>query len=176
MSWDRQCWLSRGLGSFVAPKAHSSLPKHPYTYNTVPQLRLQIPHVLSSSCCLQDHFQPYWWSGALQPPCTAQCNHNTFIYQSEVYLQEAALKTPHQCIHSRSCTNLVKAQTSVRSNKPCSGFIFVAVSCPSVLPQVILELSNPSLAPYPTPRPCKSGIVFYHTSPTAREPTSRCSL
>lgn len=94
-----RCWLSCRLGSFTSPNDHSGLPKHPYKYNTIPRsdykqhtacaLQLVLP-LRSLPACVQDTAGVVHCSY----PATAQCNDNTFIYQSEMRLQEVAPKAP----------------------------------------------------------------------------------
>jgi len=129
----------RGAGLFCTPKRPlgSALGIHKNTT----RFHSQITH--SAACPLwlpppPRSLQPHTgrrWSGALQlPSTTAQCNHDTFIYQSEMRLQEMAPKTPCKCFHLRPCIHPAKAQASARSNVLWSGFIFVAASCLSILP------------------------------------------
>lgn len=90
---------AHAAGSFTSPNDHSGLPKHPYKYNTIPRsdykqhtacaLQLVLP-LRSLPACVQDTAGVVHCSY----PATAQCNDNTFIYQSEMRLQEVAPKAP----------------------------------------------------------------------------------
>lgn len=128
-----QALLALGeAGLFHTPKRPlgSSLYIHQTHHNSTGRLQIA-QHIPSSHC---EHSLPTYQAllerstPATLPWLTATTIHS---FSRDVSAEETP-KIPSKCVHLQPCINLAKAQKSATSNEPCSGFIFVAVSCSSI--------------------------------------------